>query len=294
MAEKYLNPLLVIVGQTASGKSALALQLAQRFSGEIICADAWTTRRQFDIGSAKPSRLERKLVPHHMIDIIDPCDSFSAADFKEMASKKVQSISGKGRLPILVGGTGLYIDSILFNYSFRESGTPLARAKLNAMEIDQLVTLAVRRGISLEGTDASNKRRLVRLIETNGEEPSKTELREKTLILGLAVEAQDLRERVEARTRTMLKQGLEKEVKELSRKYGWNIEAMKGIGYHEWQELFAGSIGREEVESKIIKDTMALARKQRTWFKRNKSIHWLTTPVNMDKAVDLITTKLYS
>jgi tRNA dimethylallyltransferase len=108
-------PLIVIVGETASGKSALAMELAQKFDGEIICADSWTVYKGFDIGTAKPTAADRKLVPHHLLDVADPAVGFSAAVFQRMAKQVIEDITARGKIPLLVGGTGLYVDSILYD-----------------------------------------------------------------------------------------------------------------------------------------------------------------------------------
>ena len=113
-----LAPLVVIVGETASGKSSLAMQLAKKFNGEIIAADSWTVRKEVNVGTSKPTNSDQAEVPHHMIDIVGPCDDYTAALFKEGAVKAIDAISNRGMLPIMVGGTGLYVDSVIFDYSF--------------------------------------------------------------------------------------------------------------------------------------------------------------------------------
>src|SRR5476651_1891671 len=115
-------PLVVIAGETASGKSALALQLARQFNGEIICADSWTVRREADIGTAKPSAAEQALVPHHLLDVAGPDEDFTAAVFKRLANKAIKEIAGRGRLPIMVGGTGLYVDGVIYDFNFLPAG----------------------------------------------------------------------------------------------------------------------------------------------------------------------------
>lgn len=282
-------PLVVIVGETASGKSALALELAKRFDGEIICADSWTVRREVNIGTAKPSADDLKRVPHHLLDIVDPCADFTAAVFKRLAEQQVKDITMRGRLPILAGGTGLYIDSVLYNYGFLPEGNREARQNLNVLNAEELQDLAVSRGLSLENVDVRNKRRLIRLLETEGQTPTKGEMRPSTLTIGLVVPREELRQRVTARVDNMLALGLEQEVKRLSEAYGWDCEALKGIGYREWREYLAGSQSLEQTRERIISATMNLAKRQRTWFKRNNSIQWISDP---SKAVDIVTTFL--
>ena len=289
------GPLLVIVGETASGKSALAIELALALNGEVICADSWTVRREVTIGTAKPTAEQQALVPHHLLDIVDPCEDFTAAVFKRLANNKIKDISSRGRLPIMVGGTGLYIDGVLFDFNFLPAGDRGERELLNQLSIDQLLAKITEQGLVLGGIDTRNKRRLIRLLETNGAEQQRQPLRKNTLILGLQTDRELLTERITARVDAMLADGLEQEVDALQTKYGWNCEALKGVGYSQWQPYFLGQKSAAELavtQHRILKATLDLAKRQRTWFKRNKSIHWLSTPVNLTAAVDLATTFL--
>lgn len=283
------TPLIAIVGETASGKSALALHIAEQFNGELICADSWTVYRGFDVGTAKPSLNERAQVPHHLLDVADPIEGFSAAVFQRLAKTAIAEIAARGKRPILVGGTGLYVDSILYDYSFLPKSDPAGRAKLEALSLDELLVRIQERGLNTDGIDLRNKRRVIRLIENGGERPTKRSIRNNTLVIGVKVERDALQGRITARVDAMLANGLEAEVKRLAQKYGWGAEAMKGIGYREWQSYFAGTQTLEATRIKIIKSTMDLAKKQRTWFKRNNSIQWVSDRSN---AVDLITTFL--
>ena len=287
-----MKPLVVIVGETASGKSALALEMAQRFNGELICADSWTVRRELNIGTAKPSDVEKTLVPHHLLDIVGPDEDFTAAVFKGLANDKIAEITSRGKLPIMVGGTGLYIDGVLFDYGFLQEGDRSARQRLNVLSNDELLAEIAAEGIELGDVDVRNKRRLIRLLETNGAVPTRSELRTNTLIIGLQPERAELEQRINLRVDHMLSDGLEREVRELVKRYGWGAEGLKGVGYAQWRYYFDGTEPIDETRQKIIKATLDLAKRQRTWFRRNKSIHWLNTPVIQTLAVDLITTFL--
>lgn len=289
MAAAKIAPLVVIVGETASGKSALALKLAQEFNGEVICADSWTVYRGFDIGTAKPTLAERRRVPHHLLDIADPAEGFSAPEFKWRALAVIADIAQRGKLPILVGGTGLYIDSVLFDYSFLPAGQAGQREELNRLTLEKLLELAKSLKLDTAQIDTRNKRRVVRLIETNGRLPVQKPLRPRTLIIGATIYRELLQKQVEQRVDTMLAGGLENEVRQLSEHYGWNVEPMKGIGYREFKDYFAGSQDLAQTRERIIKATLDLAKKQRTWFKRNKSIHWVAEQI---EAVELTTTFL--
>ncbi|MDB5175908.1 MAG: tRNA dimethylallyltransferase [Candidatus Saccharibacteria bacterium] len=287
-----ISPLIVIVGETGSGKSALAISLAQKFDGEIICADSWTVRREVNIGTAKPTLAERAAAPHHLLDIVGPDEDFTAAVFKRLAQEKIKDISARGKLPILAGGTGLYIDGILYDYGFLPAGDRQDRHALNDLSVEQLLQQIAELGLELGDVDTRNKRRLIRLIESDGAQPTHKELRQNTLILGIQTDRETLRQRVSARTDAMLAAGLEQEVAGLAKEYGWQCEALKGVGYAQWQKYFQGTQNIEETRLKIIKATMDLAKRQRTWFKRNKSIRWLSTSDKSAEAVDLATTFL--
>jgi tRNA dimethylallyltransferase len=284
-----VKPLLVIVGETASGKSAVAMEIAKKCNGEIIGADSWTVYREFNVGTAKPSEEEMAEIPHHLFDIVNAPDGFNAALFKERANKVIADVQGRGKLPILVGGTGLYIDSVIFDFGFMPPGDPAERERRNNMTIEDLLAEAEAEGVSLEGVDIRNKRRIIRALETGGLQPKSTELREKTIVLGIVVPREDLRERITKRINVMLEAGLESEVKALSAKYGWDVEPMKGIGYREWREYFEGSQTLAQTHERIINSTMKLAKRQRTWFKRNNSIQWQR---NREDIVDIATTLL--
>lgn len=279
----------MVVGETASGKSGLAIELAKRFDGEIICADSRTVYSEFDIGSAKPSKLERAEVPHHLLDIADPRGTFTAAVFQQIAHTTIAAVVARGRLPILAGGTGLYVDSVLYDFQFPPAPPQSLRDELSKMSLEELLVEIQRKGISTDGIDLQNKRRVVRLLENNGVRPAKQELRPNTLVLGLSVPRDELRVRVEQRVDAMLAAGLEFEARQLAERYGWDAEPMKGIGYREWYEYAAGTQSVTETRDQIVADTMNLAKRQRTWFRRNKSIQWIN---DRSKAVDLVTTYL--
>jgi len=236
------TPLVAIVGETASGKSALALDIAKRLNGEIICADSRTVYKGMDIGTAKPSKAEQTEVPHHLLDVIAPDEKFSVADFKLAANKLIEDITNRGKLPIMVGGTGLYIDSVLFDYALQPDSTE--RDELNPRHAKKSETSQVRSAI-----------------------------RANTLVLGLNIEKEVLEKRIEARVNKMIEQGLETEVSELVNRYGWQ-EALTGVGYQEWQAYYEGNQTLEETKDLITIHTRQYAKRQRTWFKRNPDINW--------------------
>lgn len=293
MTKTNVPPLVVVVGETASGKSALALALAEQFDGELICADSWTVYKDFNIGTAKPSAAERAAIPHHLLDIADPAVGFSAVEFQKQAFAALDAITGRGKLPIMVGGTGLYIDSVIYNYQFLPAPAQGLREELNKLSLEELQRRAAADGLDTTDIDMRNKRRIVRLIENAGLRPSKHALRDNTLLLGIRRERDDLRQSVEERVDAMLAAGLEQEVRLLAERYGWQAEPMKGIGYREFERYLddkaADRQTLEQTRERIVAATMGLAKRQRTWFRRNAHINWLAPENCTRDAVDLIT-----
>lgn len=267
--------ILFVVGETASGKSAFAIELALKYGGEIVCADSLTVYKGFDIGTAKPTKVERAAIPHHLLDVTTADKGFAAPEFKRLAEEAIRDIKSRGNLPIVVGGSGLYIDSLLYDYKFLEKSDPEVRSKLNQMRLSELINLAESNRLDLNGIDRRNKRRVIRLIENNGKLPDKLGLRSGAKVLGVKVSRETLQDRIKKRVDAMLDAGLEKEVKQLADIYGWDNEPMKSIGYREWKEYFDGTDKLEKTRERIIAGTRRLAKKQRTWFGRNTDIYWL-------------------
>lgn len=283
-----LNRLLVIVGETASGKSALAIDLAKQFNGQIICADSRTIYKGMDIGTAKPSKEDQQQVTHHLIDLIEPNQIYSAAQFKHDAEQLTKEITKKGKLPIMVGGTGLYIDSIIFNYEFRPVNE-VRQAELNQLNLEQLQTKASELGISEEDIDFNNRRHLQRAVETGKVLKNSQQLRPNTLVIGLKLDKDVLEQRINRRVDKMIEAGLVDEVKKLGQTYDWDTEAMSGIGYKVFGQYIRGEIDLEQAKAGFIKGDLSLAKRQRTWFKRNKYIHWIS---NSKDAKSLVQTFL--
>lgn len=272
-----MKKLLAIVGPTASGKSALGMAIARRFKGEIICADSRTVYKEMDIGTAKPSAADQAVIPHHLLDVVKPNETFTAARFKELAGRAVTDIQAKGHLPILVGGTGLYIDSVLYGYEFPPENAEL-RAELKELTKEQLQTRVRDLGISLNDSDYSNPPRLIRAIETAGQPRGKSQLPPNTLIIGLSVPRTELEKRIRARILEMLKAGLIKEVSDLVGKYGAGAPGLNGIGYRAFAEVNSYRKSIKEAIEDFARGDLGLAKRQMTWFKRNPDIHWVASP----------------
>jgi tRNA dimethylallyltransferase len=283
---KPAKPILIaIVGETASGKSALALDLAEKYNGEIICADSRTVYQGMDIGTAKPTLEDQDRIPHHLLDIGSPDQRFTAADFKVQAEAAIQNITRRNKLPFLVGGTGLYVDSVLFDFEFGGKADEALRAELEVLDNDELQKRATQLGISPDTVNFQNRRHLVRAIERGGMVVQKKLIRSNSLVIGLSVEREKLEERIRLRINEQLKDGLEEEVERLVKHYGWQCEALSAIGYKEWQGYFAGEQTLQQTEDLLYKHTVQYAKRQRTWFKRNNEIQWAADKKQADRLI---------
>lgn len=281
-------PIIVILGPTASGKSALALQLAQQYGGEIICADSRTVYKYMDIGTAKPTMQEQALVRHHLLDVVEPDESFSAADFKRLAQKAIGEIVGRGNVPIIAGGTGLYIDALVYDYEFGLPADPDVRAELSAMTLDELHTRLLELDIPIPCNE-NNPRHIIRAIELAGKRPQRTALRANTLLIGIQVPLDELTERIRLRVDAMVAAGFEDETRQLFARYPTDVEALRAPGYRAFRDYLVGHIDLGEAKTMFVKADRALARRQMTWFRRNHSIQWVTNP---SMAVEIATTFL--
>ncbi|MDQ3123274.1 MAG: tRNA (adenosine(37)-N6)-dimethylallyltransferase MiaA [bacterium] len=269
-----MAPLIVIIGQTASGKSDLALDIAKSFNGEIICADSRTIYKGMNIGTAKPGKKALTVIQHHLLDIIEPDQTFTAADFKQLAVKAINNIDSRGKLPILVGGTGLYIDGVIFDYAFMPPVETEEREQLQQLSVEQLQQKLAAQGIGLPENKA-NPRHLIRALETNGAVPVKGKFRSNTLMIGIEKSKEELIKNIEVRTADMIVNGLEAEVKQLAEHYGWQSPGMNAVGYKEWHEYESPV----NVERAINQNSLHYAKRQRTWFKRNPNINWVKNSV---------------
>lgn len=272
-----LGKLIVILGPTASGKTALALELASKYNGEIVCADSRTIYRGMDIGTAKPTAEEQARVRHHLLDVVDPGERLSAAAFKALAEAAIADIRARGKAPFLVGGSGLYIDAVVFDYEFPGPADPDRRAQLEAMTDDELrELLAAEDPEAYERVDLLNRRRVVRAVETAGQERSRrSEPRAETLMLGVTLNKEVIQRRIEQRIKKMLEEGFIQEVESIGESYGWDSEALSVIGYRAFKDVALGRKTVEEGVGDFVRGDMALYKKQVTWFKRNQQVRWV-------------------
>jgi tRNA dimethylallyltransferase len=268
--------LIAIVGPTASGKTGLALELAERYGGEIICADSRTIYKGMDVGTAKPTIEEQARVPHWGLDLVEPNETFSVADFQRHALDAIANIRARGKLPILVGGTGLYVDAVVYNFNLGPAADTKQRQELEQLTTEQLMDYCHTHNITLP-ENYKNKRHLVRAIERKSISTiGRTPLSPRTIIVGIATDRRVLRTRIVARTEQLFESGVEKEATILGKKYGWKSEAMTGNIYKLLRQHLSGSLTREELKEKFTTLDYQLAKRQMTWFRRNPDIMWTT------------------
>jgi tRNA dimethylallyltransferase len=283
------TPLVVIVGPTASGKSGLAMRLAKEFNGEIICADSRTVYKNMDIGTAKPTAEDQTEVPHWGLDLVEPGEVFTAADFKTYALQKAQEIRERGHIPFLVGGTGLYVDGIIFDYEFGQP-QPELRKQLEALSLEELKTYCANNNINLPENE-KNRRYVVRAIEQKS--INNKRLRSpihNILLVGITTDRDELKHRIADRSEQLFENGMVKEAIKLGKKYGWDNEAMTGNIYKLVRRFVDGELTIDELKQLNITADWQLAKRQLTWLKRNPFINWLS----LEDAHEYIKTSLKS
>ncbi len=270
------KPLIVIVGPTASGKTTLAIEIAEIYNGEIICADSRAVYKDMDIGTAKPTNQDRTRVPHWGLDLVEPGEYFSVADFKIYADQKIVEIGSRGHIPFLVGGTGLYIDAVIFNYQFGPPVDNEFRFKLQQMTLEQLYTYCNKNNVLLP-ENYKNKRYVIRAIENRNTSPQKrTEPLDHSIIVGIATDKSLLRTRIEQRAEQLFENGVVDEAKLLGKKYGWDSEAMKSNIYPLIRLYLERCMSLTDVKKEFVTLDWRLAKRQMTWLRRDTFIHWLS------------------
>lgn len=279
-----MKKLIIILGPTASGKSELAIKLAQKFNGEIVSADSRQIYKEMNIGTGKITKKEMNDIPHHLINIVYPNQKFNVVLFKKIAVKTIKDIQKKEKLPFLVGGTGLYISSIVNNIEFPKV-PPQKKLRKELEKKDTKELFRIYKKLDSKGAEfieKENKRRLIRAIEvskTTGKSFWEQRKKGKPLFdileIGINLPKEKLEKKVSKRVEKMLKMGLEKEVRDLNKKYGWDCPILQSIGYQEWKNYFKGETNKKDTIKKIKTHTLQFSKRQMTWFKRNKKIHWI-------------------
>lgn len=295
---------IVICGPTASGKTKLGVELAKAINGEVVSADSMQIYIDMTIGTAKPTIEEMQEVQHHLIDFVSPDKRYSVAEFKKDATKAIEQIISKGKTPIIVGGTGLYIDSLIYGIDYVETKTDLSYRKEleNIAEKEGLHTLyEMAMKIDEDATQkisSNDKKRIMRILEiykqtgmtkTEQEKQSrKNGVKYDYKVYAIDMPREVLYDRINKRVDYMIEQGLIEEVENLLTKYKTFPTAMQGLGYKEVKEYLDGKSTKEEMISKIKMQTRRYAKRQLTWFRKNKQTIWLDGTKDIQNNINII------
>jgi tRNA dimethylallyltransferase len=293
---------LVILGPTAVGKTKLSIELAKRLNGEIISGDSMQIYRGMDIGTAKITEQEMEGIPHYLIDIKDPSESFSVAEFQELVRVKIADICQRGKLPMIVGGTGLYIQSVIYDYQFSEAPadeTLRTQLEERAREIGnealhhELTQIDPK---SAGQIHSNNVRRVIRALEiyyrtgktmSQTQEVQQPEPLYETALVGLTMDREKLYERINLRVDLMVEQGLMKEVQELYDQGLRDCQSIQAIGYKEMYDYLDGHISLEEAIENLKKNSRHYAKRQLTWFRNKMDVQWfdMTDTLDLEKKI---------
>ena len=290
-----MQKVLVIIGPTAVGKTAFGIECAKAFNGEIISGDSIQIYKGLDIGSAKPTKKERSLAIHHLIDIVDPKGSYSVRQFQQLARECIDQIGSEGKLPIIVGGTGLYIKAALYDYVFYEEEEEDEQFEdLSNQELYDL--LKEKDPAALEKIHINNRKRLVRALNIynkhhTGISQIKARQQHKPLydclIIGLTADRDELYRRIDNRVDQMISDGLVNEIESLLKQgVTFDDRCMQGIGYKEWKEYFAGEKTEEECIEQIKINSRHFAKRQYTFFRNQLDVRWFSDISEARKEVE--------
>ncbi len=283
---------IVIAGPTASGKTSLSIKLAKEINGEIISADSMQIYKYMDIGTAKPSIEEQNGIKHYLLDFVSPDERYSVAEFKKDAENAIEEILRKGKVPIVIGGTGLYIDSLVFGIEYPEIefDEKYRQALMNKAMTDEGLKSLYEEAKKIDEKallkiSENDRKRITRILEiyhntgkTKTEmeiESRKNEVKYDYRVFAINMDREKLYDRINRRVDIMIEQGLIEEVRELIKKYNKFPTAMQGLGYKEVVEYLDGKCSKEEMIDKIKQETRRYAKRQLTWFRKNKNITWL-------------------
>ena len=296
---------IVIVGPTASGKTALSIELAKRINGEIVSCDSMQIYKDMDIGSAKPTLEEMQGIKHYMIDVVKPDERFSVAEYKKQAEKAIEEILSKGKTPIVIGGTGLYADSLIYSIEYPEiefdqNYRNKLEKKADTQEgLIELYNEAKRIDEeAIKKISENDKKRIIRILEIfHSTEKTKTQLEIESRrnevkydyrVFAIDMNREILYDRINKRVDIMIENGLIQEVKNLLNKYESFPTAMQGLGYKEVVEYLDGKLTKEEMIEKIKQETRRYAKRQLTWFRKNKQTIWINGLDDMQNNINII------
>lgn len=298
-----MQPLVILVGPTAVGKTAASIGLAKALNGEIISGDSMQIFRGLNIGTAKITASEMAGVPHHLLDIKEPWETFSVAEFKERADAAIAQIAGRGRLPILVGGTGFYINSVLYDYHFGEADCDLAYRQYLQQYAAQYGKEALWKLLDAQDSKSAQRlhyndiKRVIRALEvlhTTGVPASERQhvvdrqsMRYQAAYLALNLPRDILYQRINQRVDLMIAQGLEQEVRQaLAQGVPENALSMTSLGYRQMIQYFNGEISLEKAIESIKRDTRHFAKRQLTWFRHDPNIQWIEKQGKSDAEIE--------
>ena len=295
---------IVICGPTASGKTALSVELAKKINGEIISADSMQIYKDMNIGTAKPTIREMQGIKHYLIDFVLPNQRFSVAEFKQKAKIAIKEILEKGKTPIVVGGTGMYVDSLIYEIeypkiNFDEQYRKRLEKEVEEKGLEQLYKRACEIDEeAMKKISPNDQKRILRVLEiyqATGKTKTQQEIesRKKEVefdyhVYAINWERSALYDRINKRVDIMIKDGLIQEVEEILKKYKEFPTAMQGLGYKEVVEYLDGTISKEEMIEKIKQETRRYAKRQITWFRKNKETIWLNGENKMQNNIDII------
>ena len=295
---------IVICGPTASGKTSLSIELAKKINGEIVSADSMQIYKDMNIGSAKVTNEEMQGIKHYLIDCVLPDERYSVANYKADAKKAVEEILQKGKIPIVVGGTGLYIDALIYEIDYKD--IPLDekyRKKLEEIKQTQGIEVLYNQALKID-PDAMKKispndyKRIARVLEiynatgkTKTEQEKESRLNEVPYnykVFAIDYNREKLYERINKRVDLMIEKGLIEEVKNLLKKYKKFPTSMQGLGYKEVKQYLDGELSKEEMIEKIKQESRRYAKRQFTWFRKNKQTIWLNGQDDINKNIEII------
>ena len=302
MNEKH--KVIVICGPTASGKTALSIELAKKINGEIVSADSMQIYKDMDIGTAKPTKQEMGEIKHYLLDFVSPEDRYSVAQYKQDAKKAIKEIINKGKTPIIVGGTGLYVDSLIYEIEYNDIKLDDEyRKKLEKIAEEQGLEELYKKAVEIDPEamkkiSQNDKKRIMRVLEIyHSTGKTKTEQEKESRknpveydyrVFAINWDREILYQRINKRVDIMAEQGLIEEVKEILDKYDKFPTAMQGLGYKEVVDYLNGIYTKEEMIEKIKLETRRYAKRQLTWFRKNKQTIWLDGTDDIQNNIDII------
>ena len=295
---------IVICGPTASGKTALSIELAKKINGEIVSADSMQIYKDMNIGSAKVTNEEMQEIKHYMIDCVSPDERFSVADYKTNAKNAIEEIIKKGKTPIVVGGTGLYIDALIYEIEYKDIKIDENyRKELQEIEKNQGLEVLYKKALeidpkAMEKISQNDSKRIMRVLEiykatgkNKTEQEAESRLKEIPYdykVFALTMNREKLYERINKRVDIMIEKGLINEVENLLKKYKEFPTSMQGLGYKEVRDYFQGKTTKNEMIEKIKQESRRYAKRQLTWFRKNKQTIWLDSLEKIEDNINII------